>query len=198
MYNVGFPYEYGGIAAEEVTTAEVLSEVGYATAFYGKSHLGDVESSYLNNQGFDEALWTPYNQVPSLYTPQIEAAGGIRPGSMYPENLPKDPYDIDHGWRPKVYIWALEGVKGGPVSEWGTPPNLEDYLKLDGEAEKRISKFMKQTSLPLLQTSPVPRNTSLPTALLMESIRPHYCLRVMATAVATLSLSTRATNLLQR
>ena len=61
MYNVGFPYEYGGLAADEVTMAEVLSQNGYATAFFGKSHLGDVESSYLNRQGFDEALWTPYN-----------------------------------------------------------------------------------------------------------------------------------------
>ena len=33
MYNVGFPYEYGGLAAEEVTIAEVLSKAGYATAF---------------------------------------------------------------------------------------------------------------------------------------------------------------------
>lgn len=40
MYNVGFPYEYGGLTAEEVTIAEVLSQAGYATAFYGKSHLG--------------------------------------------------------------------------------------------------------------------------------------------------------------
>ena len=39
MYNVGFPYEYGGLAADEVTIAEVLSQAGYATAFYGKGHL---------------------------------------------------------------------------------------------------------------------------------------------------------------
>ena len=56
MYNVGFPYEYGGLAAEEVTMAEVLGPAGYATAFYGKSHLGDIEASYLTNQGYDEAL----------------------------------------------------------------------------------------------------------------------------------------------
>jgi hypothetical protein len=49
MYNVGSPYEYGGLAADEVTMAEVLSKAGYATAFYGKSHMGDVESSYLTN-----------------------------------------------------------------------------------------------------------------------------------------------------
>ena len=39
MYNVAFPYEYGGIGADEVTMPEVLSEAGYATAFYGKWHL---------------------------------------------------------------------------------------------------------------------------------------------------------------
>ncbi len=144
MYNVGFPYEYGGLAAEEVTMAEVLSKAGYATAFYGKSHLGDIEQSYMTNQGFDEALWTPYNQVPSMYTPELEAAGAIRPGSLYPEILPDDPYDIDKGWRPRGFVFALEGKKGGPVSEWGKAPNLADYLALDGEAEKRLSAFMKR------------------------------------------------------
>lgn len=38
-----------------------LSKAGYATAFYGKTHLGDVESSSLNKLGFDEALWTSYD-----------------------------------------------------------------------------------------------------------------------------------------
>jgi len=128
MYNVGFPYEYGGIADDEVTVAEVLSKAGYATAFYGKSHLGDVESSYLNKQGFDEALWSPYNQVPSLFIPQLEKAGVIVPTTMRPELFPEDPYDIDKGWRPKGFIWALEGKKGGPVREWGTPPDLGDYI----------------------------------------------------------------------
>jgi len=145
MYNVGFPYEYGGLAADEVTMAEVLGEAGYATAFYGKSHLGDVESSYLIKQGFDEALWTPYNQVPSLYIPELEKAGVIVPTSLRPELFPEDPYDIDKGWRPKGFVWALEGKKGGPVREWGKPPNLADYIALDGECEKRASAFMRKS-----------------------------------------------------
>jgi arylsulfatase A-like enzyme len=144
MYNVGFPYEYGGLAADEVTMAEVLGKAGYATAFYGKSHLGDVESSYLNKQGYDEALWTPYNQVPSLYIPQLEQAGVIVPTTLRPELFPDDPYDIDKGWRVKGFVWALEGKKGGPVREWGEPPNLADYIALDGECEKRASVFMKK------------------------------------------------------
>ncbi len=144
MYNVGFPYEYGGLAAEEVTMAEVLSQAGYATAFYGKSHMGDVESSYLTNQGFDEALWTPYNQVPSMYPPEFERAGAIRPGVLNPDIVAKDRYDMDDGWKPRGYVWALEGVKGGSVKEWGTPPNIEDYIAMDGESEKRLSAFMKR------------------------------------------------------
>jgi len=145
MYNVGFPYEYGGLASDEVTMGEVLGAAGYATAFYGKSHLGDVDSSYLNKQGFDEALWTPYNQVPSLYIPELEKKGVIVPTTLRPELFPEDPYDIDKGWRPKGFVWALEGKKGGPVREWGTPPNLADYIALDGECEKRVSAFMRKS-----------------------------------------------------
>lgn len=39
---VGMPHEFSGLRAEEVTIAEVLSEAGYATAFFGKGHLGDI------------------------------------------------------------------------------------------------------------------------------------------------------------
>ena len=142
MYNVGFPYEYGGLAAEEVTIAEVLSEAGYATAFYGKSHLGDVESSYMTNQGFDEALWSPYNQVPSLYVPQAQM-GPMSEAVIFPEMYPNDPYDMDKGWRPRGYIWGLEGTKGGPVREYGTPPNHDDYVQMEDEYFKRATEFIR-------------------------------------------------------
>ena len=42
MTKVGFPYEYGGLPPSEVTLADVLSKAGYATAFYGKAHIGDI------------------------------------------------------------------------------------------------------------------------------------------------------------
>ncbi|MEM1411289.1 MAG: sulfatase-like hydrolase/transferase [Pseudomonadota bacterium] len=149
MYNVGFPYEYGGLAADEVTIAEVLSEVGYATAFYGKSHLGDVESSYLHRQGFDEAHWTPYNQVPSLYVPRAQR-GVLTAGVMLPEMFPEDPYDLDKGWRPKGYIWSLVGVKGGPTREWtdaGVPPMEEEgYYALEQTWQDKTIAFMEKNA----------------------------------------------------
>ena len=40
----------------------------------------------MTNHGFDEALWTPYNQVPSLYTPQGQMAA-LAPAVMFPANV---------------------------------------------------------------------------------------------------------------
>ncbi len=148
MYNVGFPYEFGGLADDEVTIAEVLSEEGYATAFYGKAHLGDVESSYLNRQGFDEAHWTPYNQVPSLYVPRGQR-GALVPTVMFPEMFPEDPYDIDKGWRPKGYVWSLIGEKDGPTREWeegGLPPTDEEgYYQLEQAWQDKTIAFMQKS-----------------------------------------------------
>ncbi len=126
MYNVSFPYENGGLAKDEVTMGEVLGKAGYATAFFGKWHLGDVEESYATKQGFDEALWTPYNQAVSMYLPQFEAAGALAPTSFHPEIFPDDPYDMDKGWRPKGLVWHLEGTKGGEVREFLPPTDLKN------------------------------------------------------------------------
>jgi len=144
MYNVSFPYEYGGMSETETTIAELLSDAGYATAFYGKGHLGDIEESYMTNMGYDEALWAPYNQVPSLYTTRGQL-GPMFPTSVDPSLYPKDPYDIDAGWRPDGYVWMLEGTKGGPVREWGTPPNEADYYAIEGECQKRTLAFIKKS-----------------------------------------------------
>jgi arylsulfatase A-like enzyme len=43
-----------GLAPWEYTIAELLSDAGYATALYGKWHLGEHEGRLPNNQGFDE------------------------------------------------------------------------------------------------------------------------------------------------
>jgi arylsulfatase len=145
MYNVGWPYEYGGLAATEISIANVLSKAGYATAFYGKWHLGDIEASYATNHGFDEALWMPYNQVASVWTPQGQVAA-LSPAVLYPQMFPKDPYDMDPGWRPSGFVFALEGTKGGPVREFGRAPNLDDYRKLEPEFEKRTLAFIQKNS----------------------------------------------------
>jgi arylsulfatase len=62
-----------------------------------------------------------------------------------PELYPDDPYDIDKGWRPDGYVWMLEGTKGGPVREWGTPPNEADYYAIEEECQKRTIEFIRKS-----------------------------------------------------
>jgi arylsulfatase A-like enzyme len=54
-FTVPFPGQgLSGLAPWEYTIAELLSEAGYATALYGKWHLGEHQGRLPNDQGFDE------------------------------------------------------------------------------------------------------------------------------------------------
>lgn len=141
---VGMPHEFSGLRAEEVTIAEVLSEAGYATAHYGKGHLGDVEESYLHNQGFDEALFTPMNQIASLYSPQGNAVNAVL--GLHPEIYPPDPYKLDDpGLVPSGWVMAIEGKKGELGKEWCGTSN-ECYDEMDKESEKRTIEFIRKNA----------------------------------------------------
>lgn len=141
---VGMPHEFSGMRADEVTIAEVLSEAGYATAHYGKGHLGDIEESYLHNQGFDEALFTPMNQITSLYSPQGNAAGAVI--GLHPEIYPPDPYQLDNpGLVPEGWVMVIEGKKGEQGLEWCGTSN-ECYDKIDAESEKRALEFIRKNA----------------------------------------------------
>ncbi|MGI9319254.1 MAG: sulfatase-like hydrolase/transferase, partial [bacterium] len=140
MHTVAFPVEYSGMDADEVTIAEVLSKAGYMTGFFGKWHLGDTEFSYAHNQGYDEAFFTPYNQVPSMWIPQAEAANVIT--GMFPELYGEDKYNIDNSWQPRGAVWTIEGTKGGKTLEWGPPPEIDNYWDAITESEKRTLAFI--------------------------------------------------------
>ncbi len=55
------PANTNGIADGEVTLAELCREQGYATAMFGKWHLGHHERFLPTNHGFDEYLGIPYS-----------------------------------------------------------------------------------------------------------------------------------------
>ena len=50
-----------GLHPNEVTIAEVLKDVGYATSIFGKWHLGDQAKFLPTRQGFDYYLGIPYS-----------------------------------------------------------------------------------------------------------------------------------------
>jgi arylsulfatase A-like enzyme len=55
------PVSVNGLAPDEVTLAEILQQCGYATACFGKWHLGDQPDFLPTRQGFNEYLGIPYS-----------------------------------------------------------------------------------------------------------------------------------------
>ncbi|HZD33194.1 MAG TPA: sulfatase-like hydrolase/transferase, partial [Candidatus Angelobacter sp.] len=65
----GKPY---GLVQWEITIADLLSQRGYATALYGKWHLGDSQGRYPNDHGFDEWYGIPNSSDEALWPHQAD------------------------------------------------------------------------------------------------------------------------------
>jgi arylsulfatase len=94
-FRVPLPGEGGnyGLSPWEYTMGDLFSDAGYATAMYGKWHLGNVAGRIPTDQGFDE--WWGISETSD------EADWTSHP--MYPPNFP----------RPKIKA----AVKGQPFEE---------------------------------------------------------------------------------
>ena len=61
LLKVGLPGADIGLQAEDPTIAELLKPLGYATAQFGKNHLGDKDKFLPTNHGFDEFFGNLYH-----------------------------------------------------------------------------------------------------------------------------------------
>ena len=113
------PGEPQGMAPWEYTIAELLSDGGYATAMYGKWHIGDKDGRLPNDQGYDEWYGTKESAMEASYTstPQFD-----------PEVFPTP------------YIW--EGKKGRK-SKKVKPFDLEARAMLDREITDKTIEFVR-------------------------------------------------------
>lgn len=59
--SVVFPGDKRGLNPSEITIAELLKDIGYATGCFGKWHLGDQPEFMPTKQGFDEYEGIPYS-----------------------------------------------------------------------------------------------------------------------------------------
>ena len=111
-----------GLAPWEYTLGELFSDAGYATAAFGKWHVGDVEGRLPTDQGFDEWFGIKNTSDEAGY-------------SSYP-------LFAETGY-PVPKIW--EGVKGSPV----TPVedfNLETRPLLDEKIATRAADFIRRSA----------------------------------------------------
>jgi arylsulfatase len=111
----GLPY---GMAPWEYTLPNLFSDSGYATALFGKWHLGDEEGRLPTDQGFDQWFGIKNTSDEAGYssTPQF------------------DPDIV-----PQPYIW--EGEKGAP-SRKVKPFNLETRKTIDRDIVERSEAFI--------------------------------------------------------
>jgi arylsulfatase A-like enzyme len=61
LTKVGLPGSPLGLQKEDVTIAELLKPLGYATGQFGKNHLGDLDEHMPTNHGFDEFFGNLYH-----------------------------------------------------------------------------------------------------------------------------------------
>jgi len=90
-----------GLAPWEYTLANLLSDAGYATALYGKWHLGDTQGRLPNDQGFDEWWGYPNSADEAGYSawPLFTESGCHTPmllqGKKGEPSTPVMPFDLE-------------------------------------------------------------------------------------------------------
>lgn len=116
------PGQPNGMAPWEYTIAELLSDAGYATALYGKWHIGDIDGRLPNDQGYDEWYGIKGSAMEASYTstPQFDSAV----------------YDVPHVWT------GRRGEKSKPLK----PFDLEARALLDAEVVTKTASFIKKQS----------------------------------------------------
>ena len=109
-----------GLVPWEVTIAEALSDAGYATAMYGKWHLGDKEGRYPKDKGFDDWYGIPRTTNESMFMDSVGFDASV--------------VDIPY---------VMEGVKGRPA-EKREVYDLEMRRRIDEELTRRSCAFIKR------------------------------------------------------
>lgn len=109
-----------GLTQWEVTLGEALSDAGYATAYYGKWHLGSRDGRLPNDQGFDEWFGIPRTTEETLWF----ASPGWSPDIMPPTQM-------------------LEGRKGGKSRPVGVY-DLAQRRLIDAEITRRTVDYISR------------------------------------------------------
>jgi arylsulfatase len=121
-HSVPFGGVADGLTQWEVTIAELLSGAGYATAHFGKWHLGSEDGRLPNDQGFDEWYGIPRTTDEAFWPtePQAKAAG----------------VEFEH---------IMEGRKG-EKSRKRVVYDLKQRRLIDEEITRRTIDFMKRSA----------------------------------------------------
>ena len=145
LTQVVFPVHAIGMPNKEVTIAEILKKEGYKTAFYGKYHVGDIDGSYPHQNGYDETLFTIYNQFGSQFFNKDGEDIGLTIG--FTEAQQDQLYTVDKEFRnPSTIPWAAEAKAGEKAKQFNKDYSYEEQLRFVEEVHKRSMDFIKASA----------------------------------------------------
>ncbi len=137
-----------GLAAKEVTLAEILSEAGYNTAHVGKWHMGDIQEAWPNYQGFDYAVF-PIHQQGQLTIFHDDAANEEVAVGIGDNNY-DDRYTMDRWLRTdaSAMVMGVEGTRNNPVREVGMKAgerwNEAKYADLNQRYQNQVMEQLRK------------------------------------------------------
>lgn len=95
-----------GISDHEMTLAQLVKQKGYATAIYGKWHLGDRPQFLPTRHGFDEYFGIPYSN--DMWPNHPEAKQGTYPPLPIYENETPTHVGLSHADQEQLTTWYAE------------------------------------------------------------------------------------------
>lgn len=116
---VGLPGAKEGLQARDVTLAELLKGQGYATAQFGKNHLGDRDEMLPTAHGFDEFM-----------------------GSLYHLNAEEEPENPDYFKDPAM---IKKYVTRGVIHTWAMPDGTQKIENTGPLTVKRMETVDEET-----------------------------------------------------
>ena len=131
LTKVGMPGASVGLHAEDPTIADLLKPLGYATAQFGKNHLGDKDEYLPTMHGFDEFF-----------------------GNLYHLNAEEEPEDPDYPknpefrkrFGPRGVLHCLADGKGGQHVEDTGPLTKKRMETIDDEVTDRALAYIDKVS----------------------------------------------------
>jgi arylsulfatase len=123
LTKVGLPGAPLGLQKEDVTLAELLKPIGYATGQFGKNHLGDRDEFLPTAHGFDEFF-----------------------GNLYHLNAEEEPENPDYPKNPEFKKkfgprGVIHSFAGGKIEDTG-PLTKKRMETIDEEITKRALEFI--------------------------------------------------------
>jgi arylsulfatase len=108
MTTVGIPGSTLGLQKEDPTIAEVLKSQGYATAQFGKNHVGDRNEFLPTAHGFDEWFGNLYHLNAEEEPEELDYPGQKNPA-----------YTKKFGPRGVMHTWATDSDDATVDPQWG-------------------------------------------------------------------------------